>query len=148
MNPAVFAASYVLLRVTHGIADYWLQPGSWAEAKSKNSVALAKHIVVYSLCFVPTLLLIRHEWVHNLSAVQLLSVLLAIALPHALSDTYVPIVLWLEKLRGWSRDKWSPVELEALSKTANFIRLHVLLAFDQEFHKACLAAAAAYLSWG
>lgn len=102
LDPAIFAAIFVILYVAHGIGDYWVQTDWQAQNKAKNKAALLLHVSTYTLTFAPALLAIATF--RSLNVGEFLVALLAIAVPHALLDTRKLITWFCEKTKGWRRD--------------------------------------------
>lgn len=150
MNLSVFAATFAVFFVAHGIADYWVQTDWQAQNKSKNPVALWRHVLTYSLTFAPALVFLGV--VANLPAWKLPVALLAIGLPHAALDTRKLIAWFCEKTKGWRRDNMVAYEengvalLRPLNPWEIAVRFHVTIALDQKAHFLCLALVAAWLA--
>lgn len=106
MNLAIFAAIFVMFYVTHGIADYWVQTDWQAQHKSKNPVALWRHVGSYTLTFAPALALL--VFLVPLAPWKALVAIAAIALPHAALDNRKLITWFCERTKGWRRDNMVP----------------------------------------
>lgn len=148
MNLSVFAATFVVFFVAHGIADYWVQTDWQAQNKSKNPVALWRHVLTYSVTFVPALIFLG--LVVPLAPWQIPVALLAIALPHAALDNRKLVAWFCERTKGWRRDNMvdnGDGTLRPLNPWEIAVRFHVTIALDQKAHFLCLAVVAAWLAF-
>ena len=105
-------AIVITILVGHFVGDWLLQPRRWATEKSKDPVALAKHIFVVMLCLLPAYFMTDgYTW------------LAAYVLLHAVQDWYVWRLArhWITRLAYWE-DK----------------RFYDTIAIDQSLHLSTL----------
>ncbi len=143
MNHALFASAFILFFVSHGIADYWIQTDFQARNKAKDLWALSRHVLTYTLCFIPALLILGV----SAASWEFYAVLLSIGLPHAWMDRRTFLSWFLRTLKDWH--PWP--EKATLAEMGNImmqhpIRVHVSIEMDQRFHYLCLAATAAWIA--
>lgn len=106
---AVLGGIYVILAFWHFPADWLFQSQKEALAKAKNHLVRARHCLVYTLLFVPLLLLLRvriHESVFDYGpnaelvlGYQFWASLAILWFSHFVIDTYIPVMLWAKYLR-------------------------------------------------
>ena len=154
---ALFAAAYALFHFTHGIADYWLQTQWMANNKGKKwiNLPLTTHVVIYSLSFIPALLILGVPVVSS----KLLLLLFAIGVPHLLMDNRIFLTWFNKTTKGWTapKDRMMPVvePRSGAPMTALWpeqlgieqaVKVHVTIHMDQKFHYLCLGLTALWLS--
>ena len=147
MDPSIFAATFAVFFVAHGIADYWVQTDWQAQNKSKSGNALGRHVTTYSLTFIPALLVINTF--RPLALWEVAAAVLAIGLPHAALDTRKLITWFCATTKGWRPDNMvdqGDGTLRALTPWEIAVRFHVTIALDQKAHFLCLALVAAWLA--
>jgi hypothetical protein len=162
---ALFAAAYALFHFTHGIADYWLQTSWMANNKSKKfiNLPLTVHVVIYSLSFIPALLVVG---VPAASSKLLLS-LFVIGVPHLLMDNRLFLTWFNRVTKGWTAPKdrelpyvheeetvkagrewtWGVQKWPEAWGIEQAVKVHVSIHMDQKFHYLCLGLTALWLSW-
>ena len=148
MDPSIFAATFAVFFVAHGIADYWVQTDWQAQNKSKNHVALARHVGTYCLTFFLALLAV-HTY-RPLAPWEVYVAVAAIGIPHGLLDTRKLIVWFCSATKGWRADNKVALDdgtLRDLNPWEIAVRFHVTIALDQKAHFLCLALVAAWLAW-
>lgn len=141
MDFGLFAAAYCLFHATHGIADYWLQTDYQAANKTKKIDALSRHIIVYTLSFIPALLLLGVPFL----SLKMLALLLLIGLPHMWMDTRKFLYWFIAKTKNWKENFGDLNSFSNGYAPAVAVRTHVTIEMDQKFHYACLAIAAIVL---
>lgn len=147
MNLSIFAAIFVVFYVAHGIADYWVQTDWQAQNKSKNPVALWRHVGSYSFTFAFALALLA--FLVPLAPWKAVVALAAIGLPHAALDNRKLVSWFCERTKGWRRDNMvdnGDGTLRGLNPWEIAVRFHVTIALDQKAHYLCLAVVAAWLA--
>lgn len=136
MDYGLFAASYCSMHATHGVADYWFQTKFQAENKTSRIDALTRHIIVYTLSFIPALVFlgVSSPW-------KLILCLLVIGLPHMWMDTRQFLNWFIATTKGWTKEKYLSAD-PVLASTIT----HVSIEMDQKFHYLCLALASALVA--
>jgi hypothetical protein len=100
---AILGGIYAILAVWHFPADWLFQTHKEALAKSEDHVVRALHCLVYTLMYVPLLLLLRIRdggWGPELVlGWHFWSSLAILWLSHFGIDTYWPVMMWAKHLR-------------------------------------------------
>jgi hypothetical protein len=106
---AILGGIYVLLAFWHFPADWLFQSQKEALAKAKDHLVRARHCTVYTLLYVPLLLLLRtrvHEGifdygpnVETMLGYQFWASLAILWVSHFIIDTYWPVMMWAKYLR-------------------------------------------------
>ena len=137
MNWGLLAAIYSMFHVAHGIGDYWVQTDWQAQFKSTNSVALVRHILTYSICFIPISIILYKTG--EISSMKALLLPIVVGLPHAWMDRRKFINWFTRTTKNWnSSDNLSPV--------ASMMRMFVTIEMDQKFHYLCLLLTSFWLA--
>lgn len=106
---AILAGVFVLLAFWHFPADWLFQSQKEALAKAKDHLVRARHCTVYTMLFVPLLLLLRVR-IHNdifgsgdnpelVLGWQFWACLAILWVSHFIIDTYWPVMMWAKYLR-------------------------------------------------
>lgn len=84
---------FAIFAFVHFFVDWVFQSHSEAMAKHKDSKVRASHCAVYTLGFVPLMLLLHfQEW-------ELIAGLMILYWSHFIEDTYIPVFLWAKYIR-------------------------------------------------
>lgn len=82
-----------ILVFIHFFVDWIFQSHSEAMVKHNNPKIRAKHCAIYTLGFVPIMLLFNFDWIEFLFGLNLLF------WSHFVEDTYLPVYLWAKYIR-------------------------------------------------
>lgn len=159
-NATIFCFAFILMFITHGIADYWLQTDKQAKYKSQQGwfgSALWGHVIVYTASFVPALVLLGLAFPAQLSVTEYSIALASIGGLHILMDQRGFLYWFCEKTKGWTKDvtelneafESRAVNIKSLFDLASVaaVRMHVGIEMDQKYHFLCLGLTAAYLAF-
>lgn len=106
---------FAVLTFIHFVVDFIPQSHSEAMAKSTNAVIRARHCLVYSLGFIPILLITK------ISLVGIMLCFSILFFSHFLQDTYISVILWAKYIR-------KPPQLVG---SKNLSKDEVILAFKE-----------------
>jgi hypothetical protein len=84
---------FALLVFWHFVADWLFQSHDEAMQKSNNAKIRARHCMVYSVGFVPLLIMLQ------LTLFELFLALITLFVSHFFEDTYYPVFLWVKYVR-------------------------------------------------
>lgn len=88
-----FGGIFAVLTLIHFVVDWVFQTHSEAIVKNNNATIRAKHCLIYSVGFVPIMVLLDFNiWQYILS----LNILFW---SHFVEDTYAPVFLWAKYIR-------------------------------------------------
>lgn len=93
MNVALFGGLMMVLTFIHFFVDWIFQSHNEAMVKHNNPKIRAKHCLIYTLGFLPLLLICQ------LSIIELTVALNILFWSHFVEDTYVPVFLWAKYIR-------------------------------------------------
>jgi hypothetical protein len=94
---ALAGGLFSILVFIHFFVDWIFQSHAEAMVKHNNPKIRAKHCAIYTLGFVP--LLIVFLYVKMLSPWELIASILILFLSHFVEDTYLPVFLWAKYIR-------------------------------------------------
>jgi hypothetical protein len=98
-----------LLTIVHIIVDCGFQSNSTAMVKHYNIKVRALHCLIYSLCFIPIMLLLE------LDSLEIILALDILYFSHLMEDSYLPVYLWARYIR-------KPQEMRDDPSIENFIK--------------------------
>jgi hypothetical protein len=108
MKTLIIEASSIfgLLTFIHFFVDWLFQNHSEAMVKHENKYIRAKHCLIYTLGFIPILLLLEF------SLIKFIASILILFISHFIEDTYIPVFLWVKHIRkppefGLYRDRFA-----------------------------------------
>ena len=84
---------FFLLTFNHFVVDWLFQTHKEAMEKPVNNLVRARHCLIYTVGFLPLLLLL------GLNFFELYLSLIILFLSHFVIDTYVPVYLWVKYVR-------------------------------------------------
>lgn len=90
---ALMGGIFAVLAFIHFFVDWIFQSHSEAMVKHNNPKIRAKHCLIYTVGFIPLLLLCHFNWIEMFVATQILF------WSHFCEDTYIPVFLWAKYIR-------------------------------------------------
>jgi Protein of unknown function (DUF3307) len=90
---ALMGGIFAVLAFIHFFVDWIFQSHSEAMVKHNNPKIRAKHCLIYTVGFLPLLLLCNFSWMEMLVAANILF------WSHFCEDTYIPVFLWAKYIR-------------------------------------------------
>lgn len=90
---ALMGGLFAVFSFVHFFVDWIFQSHSEAMAKHNNAKIRAKHCLIYTIGFIPLLLLLHFSLTKLVIAVAILFI------SHFIEDTYYPVYLWAKYIR-------------------------------------------------
>lgn len=90
---ALMGGLFAVFSFVHFFVDWIFQSHSEAMAKHNNGKIRAKHCLIYTIGFIPLLLLLHFSLIKLVIAMGILFI------SHFIEDTYYPVYLWAKYIR-------------------------------------------------
>jgi Protein of unknown function (DUF3307) len=133
---ALAGGLFAILTFIHFVVDWIFQTHAEAMAKHNNAKVRARHCLIYTLGFLPLLLVFT--WLGALTLLEFGICLLILFVSHFIEDTYLPVYLWAKYIRR-------PPEMKQENPKAGFVEFVgtplgkiLMIAIDQIIHLAFL----------
>lgn len=127
---------FAVLTFIHFFSDWIFQSHSEAMVKHNNSLVRAKHCLIYTVFFIPLMLILGLAWWKLIIAAAILF------FSHFYEDTYIPVYLWAKYLRrppGMSPSETEENNRKAFLEFINSVLGKILMiAIDQIIHLSFL----------
>jgi len=122
---------FAIFTFVHFLVDWILQTHAEAMAKHNNWKVRARHCVIYTIGFVPLMLILK------LSTLEFMFGLNILFWSHFIEDSYIPVFLWAKYIRKPPEMNANPKEgfIQFVSTPLGKI---LMIAVDQIIHLAFL----------
>jgi hypothetical protein len=122
---------FAVFTFIHFVVDWIFQTHSEAMVKHNNWKVRAKHCIIYTIGFVPLMLMLNYTVLEFVLGLNILF------WSHFIEDTYIPVMLWAKYIRQPPEMKDSPKEgfIQFISTPLGKI---LMIVVDQIIHLAFL----------